>query len=1678
MDSERHALLVGVPEQTEPGFPRKSVGDPVREDLRLMREALEASGYDCTVLGSGSPDECRRDAVEDAFREALRAVPAGGVLLVYFSGHGLHLNGKDYLAPSNAKGLADGSVDVPSLIDLDRSFFSILGETGCAAALVLACFDACRDGSEAEGIRPFHYRAPEPTQLVVANSCAPGGTSGYDKDGSHFTKALAHAFHPDSPHRTLQQVGDSVKAQLRGRDQDPKWSPPGELPDVVVAEAGGIPEWPQAVADAEVWKLPSCDAPELQDELRARVESAVRALSGKYRKACERLPHPWRDDGYPVRVVNAVAGLPAGTRPLSALEKALLCGMPFVLATALAEEFASTYSQFKSFRDVDAAQVQNVLTGHGFSTLEENRVRRLHARGHRDEAWALTTWRLLQRRSNLRIGGSEALDHLTDCVQRLTDVVLRNVPLSHQKQLRTVVDQLARHHLSYPSCTALETYAGSAIPIKVTPHSASQLNDPDLAARWSLAAALAVDVRELSEMIGEHIGTMYPVQPEEVLLSLADANRHVQDAGLALEVYQCPHGAIHKALEEHATRCRDALGRLDSLNLPAHLTWIRSLRKFDASVYPAIRAYELPLLTFQFDQRAVSHLLMGEQLYGDPALALRELYQNALDACRYRDYRYQWAKSTGGGDPDWDGEILITQYQQDGRTVIECLDNGVGMTEEQLKDLFARTGRRLSDSSAFQHELGEWQQAGIEARFNSRFGIGVLSYFMLADEITVVTRPTDPRGQSAGEALQADIVGTATLFRISPARHDNGDAGKVQHGGTLVRLYLSADQEVLTASGVSASRTLGDLLWYTDFATEVRDELTGHHVVWEKRKLRIPDDEEQECATVDGTDGELWWVDGEGRLLADGIATAQRAFGCVVNIRDQRDLKLSVSRNEVQSWNRRKVADLITAHLHTLSSWQRVTLSWLWRFGQSAPELGDELLRIFAERPLRVERARPRHNQAEEASPLHGRTYRISDIGWCPFDFPLLTRTDIPAFSSKTRLRNELRGWRSVVLGQSDPNRPRYPRVRPALGLTMSNEGGSYSELQSALSPHSGTEALTVLSKDASAADWFLHSGFSGFSTAIGWPQPGLTEDIWLPVENSDRAILGWRRTLLGAKASLTVPDGMTVSTDMARVIATQSLARLRSAGAGFPAPGPWPWQHIVAVAAAHRIPLGRLWEEFSEFPPSWFGPLPELPAELAEDAPPTGDANWYELTSARREGLLGPKGLRDWAERYEALGVPLHIERLLGFLRLRADLTPAEQRLADLLLRGDSALGRGLVSRSDVVHAAAVAQVPLSDVIAVASRMQGAMGLSEVPSVVKGELRAPAWLADVMILRVEGDPSGSRRRLAAQSMSGIGRIPRDQVERGLEVLRELGVECPEAPAVLDDLRNRGADAETWALARGAWIAIEENTPTVVDTWEIDAGRAMWFAARLGINLGEALDKAAAVSEDLGIPVTVRMPESLRGHTIAPALWTAMNSGADLGRQSPGERPRLTPLSLARMAYYEGTSIGEALQCIEPFRELVVNFPDLDDAARRELLRHKPTEDDLWALSEDRDGSHPATPTDITPLTVVHIALRLGRTPQSVYRMYAAYRPFGLTLDFPEPDETEVPRWEDPIILSFAGDGQEPALEGAVSERRIAWCAQAVGRPGETEWARERLRLYAPMFGLEIPEPPQTEEDV
>jgi molecular chaperone HtpG len=120
--------------------------------------------------------------------------------------------------------------------------------------------------------------------------------------------------------------------------------------------------------------------------------------------------------------------------------------------------------------------------------------------------------------------------------------------------------------------------------------------------------------------------------------------------------------------------------------------------------------------TFQVDLRGIVDLL-SHHLYASPRVYVRELLQNALDAVTARR----------ADDPHAPpGTVRI----ETGGGLLRVADNGTGLTEAQVHELLATIGR-----SSKRDELGFARH-----EFLGQFGIGLLSCFLVADEIRVHTR--------------------------------------------------------------------------------------------------------------------------------------------------------------------------------------------------------------------------------------------------------------------------------------------------------------------------------------------------------------------------------------------------------------------------------------------------------------------------------------------------------------------------------------------------------------------------------------------------------------------------------------------------------------------------------------------------------------------------------------------------------------------------------------------------------------------------------------------------------------------------------------------------------------------------------------------------------------------------
>jgi len=127
--------------------------------------------------------------------------------------------------------------------------------------------------------------------------------------------------------------------------------------------------------------------------------------------------------------------------------------------------------------------------------------------------------------------------------------------------------------------------------------------------------------------------------------------------------------------------------------------------------------------------------LLIKPLYGDyPEIAVRELVQNSIDACRERAF-FEGAKSNEELDKySVKAEVV---NNTDGTTTLKVSDTGMGMTLDVLKRYFLNAGSSFRTSLAWKKEFAD-NKAKSEVLRSGRFGVGALAAFLVADDPTEI----------------------------------------------------------------------------------------------------------------------------------------------------------------------------------------------------------------------------------------------------------------------------------------------------------------------------------------------------------------------------------------------------------------------------------------------------------------------------------------------------------------------------------------------------------------------------------------------------------------------------------------------------------------------------------------------------------------------------------------------------------------------------------------------------------------------------------------------------------------------------------------------------------------------------------------------------------------------------
>ena len=166
--------------------------------------------------------------------------------------------------------------------------------------------------------------------------------------------------------------------------------------------------------------------------------------------------------------------------------------------------------------------------------------------------------------------------------------------------------------------------------------------------------------------------------------------------------------------------------------------------------------------------------LLIKPLYGDyPGIAVRELVQNSVDACRERAFLEQGASALDHNDFKVE---VSTAKAKGGRFVLSIEDNGIGMDLQILKRYFLNAGASYRGSLAWKKMFTDQRRHSLVLR-SGRFGVGALAAFLLADDPRDVKIRVHTRRHNASKTDALYFESSLSQRPISVSRKVKDDFG-------------------------------------------------------------------------------------------------------------------------------------------------------------------------------------------------------------------------------------------------------------------------------------------------------------------------------------------------------------------------------------------------------------------------------------------------------------------------------------------------------------------------------------------------------------------------------------------------------------------------------------------------------------------------------------------------------------------------------------------------------------------------------------------------------------------------------------------------------------------------------------------------------------------------------------
>lgn len=186
---------------------------------------------------------------------------------------------------------------------------------------------------------------------------------------------------------------------------------------------------------------------------------------------------------------------------------------------------------------------------------------------------------------------------------------------------------------------------------------------------------------------------------------------------------------------------------------------------------------------FQTEVQQLLHLII-HSLYSDKDIFLRELVSNASDACD----KLRFLALTDKDLYEDDEELSIWIELDKKAKTITVRDNGIGMDRDEVIaniGTIARSGTRV-----FLEQMG--QKNADDSSFIGQFGVGFYSAFLVAQEVTLLTRKagsapadgvkwsSDGSGEYTLEAIDRTQRGTEIILKLQPDQKEYLEAYRLR----------------------------------------------------------------------------------------------------------------------------------------------------------------------------------------------------------------------------------------------------------------------------------------------------------------------------------------------------------------------------------------------------------------------------------------------------------------------------------------------------------------------------------------------------------------------------------------------------------------------------------------------------------------------------------------------------------------------------------------------------------------------------------------------------------------------------------------------------------------------------------------------------------------------------------